>query len=316
MRQDWSPRPAACAPSSTAGGLAGSKRQVKGRSGQRPSGLAGTGVTLLRASGQNEILCRCDSGPHWYFSIAPHAHSLSVEVRYAGVAVLADPGTFRYYAERAWRSYFRSTIAHNTVELGGRSQSAAHGLFMGKRHALARQIEVLDDGDIARWTAEHDGYACLDPSALHRRSVLLDRASRCIDIIDQIEGGSHDIRLAFHLGPDIRAELEKSCALLNWSTASTPGAAWLELPPELRWSLHRGETDPILGWYSRGLGRRVPAITLLGCGHCVPEMPLISRLEFLEVGKSGKSVFSWQAKSWTTSATRSASGPESQAEAR
>ena len=73
----------------------------------------------------------------------------------------------------------------------------------------AREVEVIDDGDIARWTAEHDGYASLDPPALHRRSVLLDRASRSIDIIDEIEGGSHDIRLAFHLGPEVQVELEE-----------------------------------------------------------------------------------------------------------
>jgi hypothetical protein len=316
MRQDWSPQPAAYAASLMTGGLAGSRRQVRGGPGLRSSRLAGAGITLLRASGQNEILCRCDGGPRGYLSIAGHAHFLSVEVRYAGVDILADPGTFSCYAERAWRSYFRSTIAHNTAELGGRSQSAAPGLFTGKRHAHARQIEVLDDGDIARWTAEHDGYACLDPSALHRRSVLLDRASRSIDIIDQIDGGSHDIRLAFHLGPRVQAQLEESCAVLNWSTASTPGAARLELPPGLRWSLHRGETDPILGWYACGLGRRVPAVTLLGCGRCVPGMPLISRLEFVEVGKPGKSTLSRQAISWTTSATRSDRGPESQAEAR
>ena len=219
-------------------------------------------------------------------------------------------------ASRAWRSYFRSTIAHNTVELGGRSQSGEGGPFLWLRHANAREIEVLDDGDIARWTAEHDGYASLDPPALHRRSVRLDRASRSIDIVDEIDGGSHDIRLAFHLGPDVQAELDEPCAVLYWPTAATPGAARLELPPGLRWSLHRGETDPILGWYSRGLGRRVPAVTLLGCGRCVPGMPLITRLEFLDVGKSGKSAVSRQAVSWTTSAALSERAPEIQAEAR
>ena len=67
--------------------------------------------------------------------------------------------------------------------------------------------------------------------------------------------------------------------------ASTPGVARLELPPQLRWSLHRGETDPILGWYSRGLGQRIPAFTLLGLGQCVPGAPLTARLVFLDVGK-------------------------------
>ena len=76
-----------------------------------------------------------------------------------------------------------------------------------------------------------DGYAALDPSALHRRSVLLDRASRSIDIIDEIDGGECGIRLAFHLGPDVQAELEESCAVLDWPAASTPGGA--------RWSCRR-----------------------------------------------------------------------------
>jgi Heparinase II/III-like protein len=312
----WSPRPPAYAASSMVGGLAGSRRLPGDRPSQKPSRMADAGITPLRTSGQDEILCRCYGGPRRYLAIAAHAHSLSVEVRYAGVDVLADPSTFRRHPDRAWRSYLRSTIAHNTVELGGLSQSSVGGPFTRMRHAHTREIEVLDDGDIARWTAEHDRYARLDPPALHRRSVLLDRASRSIDIIDQIDGGNHPIRLAFHLGPDVRAELDESCAVLNWPTASTPGSARLELPPGLRWSLHRGETDPILGWYSRGLDRRVPAVTLLGCGRCVPGMPLITRLEFLEVGRSTKSAISRQAISWTASAAPSDKAPEIQAEAR
>ena len=39
--------------------------------------------------------------------------------------ILADPGTYCYHGEPEWRSYFRSTIGHNTVEIGGRDQSAA-----------------------------------------------------------------------------------------------------------------------------------------------------------------------------------------------
>ena len=146
--------------------------------------------------------------------------------------------------------------------------------------------------------------------------MLLDRASRSIDIIDEIDGGSHDIRLAFHLGPDVQAELEGSCAVLRWPAASTPGAARLELPPGLRWSLHRGETDPILGWYSPGLGRRVPAVTLLGRGRCVPGMPLITRLEFLEVGKSGKAAVSRQPYHGPHPTPGRSKAPEIQAEAR
>ena len=287
-RLDWWPQPPADARSTIVGALASTKRHVEGRPSQRPSRFADAGMTLLRTTGENEIWCRCDGGPHGYLSIAAHAHAdaLSVEVRYAGVEILADPGTYCYHGEPAWRSYFRSTIAHNTAEVDGRSQSSEGGPFMWVRHAHAREVEVIDDGDIATWTAEHDGYSSLDPPALHRRSVLLDRASRSIDIVDQIEGGSHDLRLAFHLGPEVRAELNGSCATLRWPAASAPGAARLELPLSLEWTLHRGETDPILGWYSGGLGQRIPAFTLIGCGRSAPGVPLITRLEFFDIAKA------------------------------
>jgi len=298
-RQDWWPPFSANAASSLVGALAGSRCQVEGRPSQRPSRFADAGITLLRTSGKDEIWCRCDGGPHGYRSIAARASAdvLAVEVRYAGVDILANPGNFCYHSEPAQRS-------------------GDGGPFGWGRHAHTREIELLDDGDIARWTAEHDGYAALDPSALHRRSVLLDRASRSIDIIDEIDGGTCGIRLAFHLGPDVQAKLEESCAVLDWPAASTPGGARLELPPELRWSLHRGETGPILGWRSRDLGHRGPAFTLIGCGRYVPGLPLITRLEFLEAGKSWKSAVSRQAISWTASVVLASKAPEIQAEAR
>jgi hypothetical protein len=108
----------------------------------------------------------------------------------------------------------------------------------------------------------------------------MDRAARSIEIADEITGGGHDVRLAFHLGPDVAAELDGRTAVLRWPAGPVAGGARLTLPAELRWSLHRGETDPILGWYSSGLGHRVPAWVLLGSGRSTPGRPVITSLEF------------------------------------
>jgi hypothetical protein len=299
-RLHWWPQVAPDAASTIIDRLAGPARPIPGRPAQRPSRFADAGTTLFRTDsadadgdGLPEIWCRLDGGPHGYLSIAAHAHAdaLSLEVRYGGVDVLADPGTYCYHGEPAWRSYFRSTLAHNTLEVAGRNQSASGGPFLWLRHANGREIDVTDTGDVAQWTGEHDGYRSLRPPARHRRSVRLDRVSRSLEIADEIEGGSCDVRLAFHLGPDIEAEIDGPLASLRWAHAVTPGAAWLVLPPQLEWSLHRGETDPILGWYSPSLGQRIPAFTLIGSGRCVPGAPLVSRLEFLDIGKTEKSAF-------------------------
>ena len=116
-------------------------REVAGRPAARPSRFADAGITILRTASaarlSPEIWCRCDGGPHGFLSIAAHAHAdaLSVEVRYDGVDILADPGTYCYHGEPEWRSYFRSTIGHNTVEIGGRDQSQQSGPFMWARQA-------------------------------------------------------------------------------------------------------------------------------------------------------------------------------------
>jgi hypothetical protein len=292
-RPGWWPRSAPDAGSVLASAVAGKARPVLAhRPEVRPSRFADAGLAILRTdplsetgtSGAPEIWCRCDGGPHGFLSIAAHAHAdaLSVEVRCDGVDVLADPGTYCYHGEPEWRRYFQSTIGHNTVEVGGQWQSARGGAFLWLRHAAGQEISVtgLDGGDIASWTASHDGYRALKPPASHRRSVRLDRSAPAIEITDQVLGGDHDIRLAFHLGPDVRAELSGSLAALTWPGAVGEAAATLELPGELSWTLHRGEVAPILGWYSAGLGHRVPAFTLLGRGRCASDTRLITLLSF------------------------------------
>jgi len=314
-RLGWWPRPGADAGSVLVGALAGSRREVAGRPQQRPFRFPDAGLTILRTTADTspEIWCRCDGGPHGFLSIAAHAHAdaLSVEVRYGGVDILADPGTYCYHGEPPWRSYFRSTIAHNTAEVGGRSQSLEGGPFLWLRHAQTIQIAAGDPA--LNWAAEHDGYASLSPPASHRRSVRLDPGTHSIEITDTI-AAAHDIRLAFHLGPDVEADLREASAVLGWPSAATQGSARLELPRELCWSLHRGETGPILGWYSPGLGRRVPAFTLLGQGSGTPGVPLITRLIFTDPVKLPDSSASREAVSWCPSGTMVNAAPRTPAE--
>ena len=290
-RLDWWPETVPDAGSVLVSSMLPVRREIPGRPELRPSRFEDAGITILRTPRDDapEIWCRCDGGPHGFLSIAAHAHAdaLSVEVRHGGVDILADPGTYCYHGEPQWRSYFRSTIAHNTIEFAGRSQSVEGGPFMWLRHARTREIQASN----LSWTAEHDGYISLSPSARHRRSVRLDPERASLEIIDVIIGGAHDIRLAFHLGPDVHAELDDGCALLAWPAigalvTGTPCTARLELPRGLRWSLHRGSTAPILGWYSPGLGRRVPAVSLVGEGRCGPDASLITTLDFSESERS------------------------------
>ena len=245
------------------------------RPSQRPSLFADAGMAILRdhPGVAPEIWCRCDHGPLGYLSLAAHGHAdaLAVELRHDGVDVLCDPGTYCYHGEPEWRAYFRSTLGHNTLEVAGVSQVVDGGPFLWLRppRSQATQLSGLDHGAVAVWEAEHDGYARLDPPAVHRRRVEFDRDARTIAILDRLEcEGVHPCRLAFHLGEQVSCELVSGTGLLSWrSPGGTMQFAQLELPAELEWSAVRGQTDPPLGWYSPSFDEKRPTTTLLGVGH-------------------------------------------------
>ncbi|GAA2285557.1 alginate lyase family protein [Streptomyces atrovirens] len=233
------------------------------RPARRPGHFADAGMTILRGPGG--IWCRCDGGPHGFLSIAAHAHAdaLSVEVRHDGVDVLADPGTYCYHGQPEWRRYFRSTLGHNTLELDGGDQSVSGGPFLWTRHARSRVLAVDTSGDgVARWCAEHDGYQ----RSVHRRRVELTSATQELRVVDEVRGPYRSVRLAFHLGPEITADLVGNRAVLTWTRDGEDRSAVLDLPGRLSWRAHRGETEPPLGWYSAGFGRKEPATTLVGTG--------------------------------------------------
>lgn len=290
---DWWPPTRPGTTSFLLGALA-SKHPVHERPSRRPCHFADAGLTVLRGSAQGgtEVWCRCDAGPHGFLSIAAHAHAdaLSLEVRHGGVEVISDPGTYCYHDEPAWRAYFRSTLGHNTLEVGGRDQSVAGGPFLWANHAGTKlvSLELGDDGEATSWSAEHDGYTSLEPPVTHRRTVRLTKGDgedgvSGIEVLDELETTStseHPVRLAFHFGPDVDASLEGRHLRLRWRGPAGPQMATLALPATLEWRLAKGETNPVLGWYSPSFGVKEPAWSALGEGVGRAGTVLRSELRF------------------------------------
>ena len=265
----------------------------------RPSLFPDAGVSILRDLtprpadvgpadvGPAEMWCRFDHGPHGFLRTAAHAHAdaLSFELRFGGREILVDPGTYCYHGERAWRTYFRSTIGHNTLQLAGRDQAEQAGPFLWRTRPEAELFSAfgLTSGPVACVEATHDGYRRTKPWMAHRRKLALNRAARSLEVIDSLDGdGSVDVRLAFHLHPSVDCRLEGARARLAWAAAEGPGEATIDLAPGLAWSAHRGETDPIMGWYSRQFGEREPTTALVGRGRIGAGEILRSRIVFVE----------------------------------
>lgn len=271
----WWPATAPDVRSLVLSALVGRVVEAGPRPSTRASHFGDAGLTILRSArgATEEIWCRCDGGPHGYLSIAAHAHAdaLSIELRHDGVEILVDPGTYCYHGEPTWRRYFRSTLAHNTLELDGQDQSVQAGPFQWLRKAATELLDVSVDYELGpqRWSAQHDGYERLQAPARHRRTVTLDPADRSLAIVDHLTSDSpHSVRLAFHLGPSVEAVVGGHQAVLRWEhPAGGQATAALQLPTQLSWCSHRGTTDPPIGWYSAGFGRKTPTTTLIGTGR-------------------------------------------------
>ena len=83
------------------------------------------------------------------------------------------------------------------------------------------------------------------------------------------------------MGPAVEASLDGCFLTLRWQDRDgSEATATMTLPSSLGWSLIRGATEPVLGWYSPAFGQKVPATDVIGVGSVTPGSPLRTRLAF------------------------------------
>ena len=148
-----------------------------------------------------ELRLVADAGPLGYLAIAAHGHAdaLAFTLSAAGQPLLIDPGTYAFHTQKKWRDYFRGTSAHNTVRVDGVNQSVIGGNFLWLRHAHARCERWEDSADRCVWAGVHDGYQRLADPLMHRREIVLTKASIEVDVFDTLScARRHHIELFWH----------------------------------------------------------------------------------------------------------------------
>ncbi|WP_147363452.1 heparinase II/III family protein [Deinococcus sp. RM] len=227
---------------------------------------AGVYVLASERGTRDEILCFADAGPLGFLSIAAHGHqdALAFTLNIGGVPVIVDPGTYVYHSDVEKRDYFRSTKAHNTIEIDDQPQSIPAGIFMYKTKAISKVTtwEIKDQG--AHLKAFHDGYRRLDGRVTHSRDFLLQ--GKNLIIRDDLSGaGNHLIAWRLHFGPWCDVEVSDGICKVTWpnsSSGQSSGTLKMKLSADLEWTLVRGAPEG--GWYSRGFNLLEESTTLVG----------------------------------------------------
>jgi hypothetical protein len=237
----------------------------RGRAGFRPRlQFPESGYYLLGTAfgTPDEVRMLVDAGPLGYLSIAAHGHAdaLSLILNVGDREILIDPGTYCYHTDPAWRRYFRSTLAHNTVGVDGEDQSVQSGNFMWTQHAHARCIEFEAGSDRQRFVGEHYGYQRLEDPVVHRREIVFDVRRQLFELTDMIRcDGEHRVRRAWHFAEDCEVERVGS------GLRVTSGLAQVLIEPREELEsvqLHHGGSAEQGGWISRGFGTKVPCTTV------------------------------------------------------
>ncbi len=192
-----------------------------------------------------------------------HADGLSFILTYKGIPVIVDPGTGLYNGPSKWRTYFRSTPAHNTIAVDGRSQSTMVDTFRWSGPLkIARDPAVTPGGLIllpgtVRWGR-----------IVHRRYVLHILHAGVL-VLDELEGpGTHRLDLSMNLAPHcLIAPLQGRTLSIRCGTEDLETLVLDAAGNEPM--ILEGSDEPMGGWHSRcyGLIEPTPMVRLSAVGE-------------------------------------------------
>jgi hypothetical protein len=135
-----------------------------------------------------------------------HKHNdiLGYELAVGGRPAIVDCGSYIYLRDRAARTAFRSTRAHNTLMVEGLEQNAMTDAFRMRPDSrvqvhewrTGRRADILD--------VSHSGYESCPAPVRHRRRLGMMKEPFAWLVVDSLEGsGEHHVESSIHLASDL-----------------------------------------------------------------------------------------------------------------
>ena len=153
--------------------------------------------------GTTKLIFRC---PKQFRHRPAQCDLLHVDLWYNGVNLLRDAGTYSYNCEEPWQSYFKSTMAHNTIQFDEHDQMPKISRFLyGKWPTLNVQFDDRASYVTAGFT---DWKGCL-----HQRNIKLE--GKMLEVKDRISCFKEKAVLRWRLAPELRWALVDDTCIAN-----------------------------------------------------------------------------------------------------
>jgi uncharacterized heparinase superfamily protein len=192
-----------------------------------------------------------------YLPAHAHADLFTYELSIDGRRIIVDSGVYEY-AAGPWRDFFRSTRAHNTVEVDGANQSEVWGSFRVARRTRPEGVQWRE-GERFFWVqGQHRG--CKQRKTTHRRTFAAAGEGLWI-VLDELFGhGVCTARSYIHLHPALTVRPHQGGSL---QISGIPEEVWITPFGHDRIEQSRGVLEPrYQGWFSERFGEVIPNTVL------------------------------------------------------
>ena len=193
-----------------------------------------------------------DSGPLGIYPGFGHGHAdgLSIIVSFKNKPFLVDCGTMRYNGAPDVRNYFRGTLAHNTLTIGGQSQAKVLDTFKWASGYKVHWFEPIVRSEYRIFSA------LLYAKSFNHQRIIVHFPDKGFLIRDRVTApGDFLLEGHLHFSPD--TEIKALC--YNKFTASLEKEFLdVEFPgsPSGCSQIVHGSSNQMLGWYSRNYGQK------------------------------------------------------------
>lgn len=195
---------------------------------------------------------RCKSPNHG------HSDALSFELWAKGQPIVVDPGVYMPWNDgAAWTRHFRSTAAHNTLQIDDKSQSDLSRWCDVRKSASCRLVRQVNWSDSAAITAECIPYWSNGENGRHTREICL-RAGQ-LNVWDRVEGtGVYPLSWSFQFAPELDL-IHENGMLCGQAGGQRLFSLAIHSREQLPLELFYGHKNPLRGWISRDCYQVVPA---------------------------------------------------------
>ncbi len=199
-----------------------------------------------------------------YLPAHAHADTFNYEYSFGDSPVVVDSGVYAYQ-RGSWRDFFRSTRAHNTVEIDGQNSSEVWSNFRVGRRAHPKVLHEVVTDSLAALLCQHDGFRHLVGRPMHRR-VFLWRRGEYFVVVDEVRGtAAARVASHIHFHPSLDPQVGPGS---RWNIGVESNTLWLHHSDGMTVSRARGAEQPReQGWYSERFGRKEANTVLTFCGQ-------------------------------------------------